>query len=95
MADACCVSAGHHPTPSLDPVHVEDGWKVVARRKQWQQIAIQALPPRQSHRPVLVNLVGRCFNCVHHDHVAADCPIATCCLRYYREGALHAYLQAT
>jgi hypothetical protein len=43
MADACRVSTGRHPTPSLDPVHAEDGWQVVAHRKQWRQIAIQAI----------------------------------------------------
>jgi hypothetical protein len=64
----------------------EDGWQLVARRKQWCWMGHQAPPPQPPRRPVPVDLVGRCFNCFGQDHVAADCPNATQCLQCHREG---------
>jgi hypothetical protein len=68
------------------PEQAEEGWHLVTRHKQWRKIAIQAPSPQQPHRSVPANLVGRCFNCLHQDHVAAGCPNATCCFRCHREG---------
>jgi hypothetical protein len=78
-----CWSPSH---PTRDVELTKEGWHVVARRKQWWWIAIQAPPPRQPHWPVPVDLVGRCFNCLRQDHVAVDCPNASRCLRCHREG---------
>jgi hypothetical protein len=58
----------------------------VTCRKQWRQIAIQVPPSQQPHHPVPADLVGWCFNCLRQDHVAAEYPNATRCLRCHREG---------
>jgi hypothetical protein len=85
MAGAHRVGASRHPPPP-PPEQAEEGWHLVTRYKQWRKIAIQAPSPQQPHRSVLTNLVGRCFNCLRQDHVAAGCPNATCCFRCHREG---------
>jgi hypothetical protein len=51
---------------------------LVVHRRQWRRLA---QPPLNS-----ADLVGWCFNCLYQDHVEADCPNATRCLRCHREG---------
>jgi hypothetical protein len=85
MADAHRASAGcHHPSPH--PKTDEEGWHLVTRRKQWRRLPHQAPPPHQPRRLVPADLVGRCFNYLRQDHVAAECPNATRCLRCHKEG---------
>jgi hypothetical protein len=42
--------------------------------------------PVPARRPVPTDLVGRCFNCLHADHVVAACKFPSRCLRCHCEG---------
>jgi hypothetical protein len=66
------------PPRQLDP----GGWQLVSRRKQWRRLSPSSLPPppQAARCSVLLDLVGRCFNCLQTGHVAAVCPNATRCL---------------
>lgn len=43
-------------------------------------------PPRRPRRPVPTDLMGRCFNCLATDHVAARCTQPSRCLRCEQVG---------
>jgi hypothetical protein len=64
-----------------------DGWQVVSRRRQWCQLPCPTLPP-PSHprRPMPIDDIGRYFNCLRPDHMAAECTNVARCLRCQREG---------
>jgi hypothetical protein len=62
-----------------------EGWQVVTRCRQWRRVA-QRPPPPAPHRSVPIDLVGRCFNCLHSDHTAVACTFVLHCLCYHEEG---------
>jgi hypothetical protein len=45
----------------------------VTRRKQWQKVVRSPSPPHLPRQPMLVDLVGLCFNCLWLNHVTAVC----------------------
>jgi hypothetical protein len=50
-------------------------------------VAVCSTPtPPPPHRSVPADLVGRCFNCLCTNHVAAACTNPAHCLRCHREG---------
>lgn len=64
---------------------VADGWHQVINKKKRRVRHPRPLPPPPP-RPVLVDLVGRCFNCFATDHVAATFRNPSHCLRCQQEG---------
>jgi hypothetical protein len=58
-----------------------DGFRLVEGRQRWRHAA----PPRKL-RPVPLNLVGLCFNCLRSDHVNANCTFPARCLTCKQEG---------
>jgi len=69
------------PRPAPSSSVLEDGWVEVRRR--WRR---RVRHPRPPSRPVPVDLVGRCFNCLARDHVAAACRNPSRCLNCGSEG---------
>jgi len=73
--------SGSRPVDSrLPPVDKDDFQLVVPRRRLRRDLGTfrRVAPPR---RPVPADLVGRCFNCLAFDHIAARCPNPSHCLR--------------
>jgi hypothetical protein len=56
---------------------------MVVHRKKWRRAPRQPHPPR---RPILTDLVGRCFNCHQTDHIIVDCVNPAHCLCCHLEG---------
>ncbi|KAG2632020.1 hypothetical protein PVAP13_2NG150358 [Panicum virgatum] len=69
------------PADTRLPLVDEDGFQLVVPRRRHRRdlgASRRVAPPR---RPVPADLVGRCFNCLAFDHVAARCPNPSRCLR--------------
>jgi hypothetical protein len=65
----------------------EAGWQIVTPRRTGRRGSRSSPPPAPSaRRPVMVDLVGRCFNCLRPNHVAAVYPNIVCCLHCHGEG---------
>jgi hypothetical protein len=71
------------PCQSQQPAVSDNGWQVISRCKKWRRVAHHPAPSR---RPVLADLIGRCFNCLRQDQVAAMCTFTPRCLRCHGEG---------
>ena len=71
-----------NPIPAVADVAGDNGGWVEVRRR-WRR---QVRPPGPPPCPVPADLVGRCFNCLARDHVAAACRNPSRCLRCGNEG---------
>ncbi|KAG2569883.1 hypothetical protein PVAP13_7NG446101 [Panicum virgatum] len=89
MADARRSYPRRAPSPPprsrTAPLVDADGFQRVVSKRQLRAESRRARrpPPR---RPVPADLVGRCFNCLSHEHIAARCTFPSRCLRCEREG---------
>ena len=63
-----------HRGPNVDA----DGFQIVKSRRH-RRCPGRTAPQR--HRPVSPELVGLCFNCLAHDHIAAQCRSLSHCFR--------------
>jgi hypothetical protein len=89
MVDARRAHPGRQPSPPSRPGEDDMGWQLVTCRRFRRRSPLAATPPTLSatpRRPVPIDLIGCCFNCLMMDHVAAVYTHAARCMRCHREG---------
>jgi len=87
MADArrSLHGGGSVPRSHSSPVVDEEGFRVVVNKRRARRR--EGFTRRhKARRPVPADLVGRCFNCLAFDHVAARCSRPSRCLRCEETG---------
>ena len=88
MADARRPLRRDPPPPRSrsSPVVDDDGFTEVVNKRRLRAANRPGRRTNPPRRPIPADLVGRCFNCLAHDHVGSQCTRPSRCLRCEEEG---------